>query len=869
MGPWDGARAGPLRLSVVVRPVSTGLPAGAFSAVQSVALEGDWALTSSGPGAWAHPREIVETASWRPAVVPGTVASAIGPEDLDAHTAYHSHDWWYRCRFAAPAHRGGRYRLRFDGLATLAQVWLNGDALLSSDNMFVAREVEVSDSIALENELVIAFRSLDAALGLKRPRPRWKTKLVDHQQLRWFRTTLLGRIPGWTPAVQPVGPWRGVWLETVDGFDIPVASVQTGWNGREGLLDIRAEVSRLDQTASLQRATVQIGATTFEVPLHPTPTGWTLEASLSVPGVKPWWPATHGSPHLYDGSLLLETSSGVLPVALGRLGFRSVRFERDPEHFGIVVNGTQVFCRGSCWTTNDVISLEGDHERMRDKLRLLAQANGNMVRVGGTMVYESEEFYRACDELGIMVWQDMMFANMDYPLDDPAFAASARTEIDQQLRRLAHHPSVVTICGSSEVEQQAAMFGAAKSIWSHSFFSESVRDVVSERSGAVGESWPYWPSTPSGGALPFHVGEGLTHYYGLGAYRRPLDDVRLARVRFTPECLGFSHIPDTDNLRRLTPDGSVPPHDPNWKRGVPRDSGPGWDFEDVRDHYLERLYDVDAVELRSQDLERYLALSRLVTGEVMSHAYGEWRRTEDPCAGALTWFWNDLRPGAGWGVLDSDGRPKAAYYWLRRAWAPRCIRLLDRGLDGLAALLINDANEALDCILEVVVVGRHGILDLASTTVHVDRASTAEVLVEQLFGRFLDPTYSYRFGPPRHEAIAGRLVTSDGATVLSEDVYRPVRQNMSRVRGLSSSVSATASGLSLALTSDQLLNGVHIDVAGHAPDDNYFALTPGRPKIVTLHRLPGTGTSSHGHVDALNLDESVRLSLPTPSLSQR
>jgi beta-mannosidase len=130
--------------------------------------------------------------------------------------------------------------------------------------------------------------------------------------------------------------------------------------------------------------------------------------------------------------------------------------------------------------------------------------------------------------------------------------------------------------------------------------------------------------------MPFHLSEGLSHYYGVGAYKRPPDDARFAGVKFSPECLGFSNVPEPGVLARLTPDGVVPPHHPAWKAGVPRDSGAGWDFEDVRDHWLEVLYGVDAVSLRSHDLERYHQLSRVVTGRIMARVFDEWRSPENP-----------------------------------------------------------------------------------------------------------------------------------------------------------------------------------------------------------------------------------------------
>jgi beta-mannosidase len=163
-------------------------------------LHTGWKCAATLPGRYAEPAGLEGAAlEWIDATVPGTVASCRG-HDLDTPADFDAHDWWYVVDFSAePASAGARDTLRFDGLATLAEVWLNGKRILSSRNMFVGHRVDVNALLARENRLAILFRSLDAALAEKRPRPRWKTALVSHQNLRWFRTTLLGRIPGWTP----------------------------------------------------------------------------------------------------------------------------------------------------------------------------------------------------------------------------------------------------------------------------------------------------------------------------------------------------------------------------------------------------------------------------------------------------------------------------------------------------------------------------------------------------------------------------------------------------------------------------------------------------------------------------------------------
>ncbi len=835
---------------------------GTISSTRSTALSEGWSLVSTPPGAWSSPADIAADARWEAAVVPGTVALSVGPDDVDGHQPYDAVDWWYRFRLPEGAfdEDAPRQRLRFAGLATLAEVWLGGRKILDSTNMFCAHEVDVTGSGLAGSELVICFRSLQAALGERRPRPRWKTKLVESQQLRWFRTTLLGRIPGWAPAIQPVGPWRSVRAESVLGLDVRSFRVRPSIEGRDGRVDVALTLEDTGDGIGLKEALLEVSGAEFPLEVREQGGAWTVQGAARIERPALWWPHTHGKPALHACTLRLETSAGPVSVLCGPVGFRSVEVDRSGGRIQFVVNGVPVFCRGSCWTTNDILSLVGDPARMRRSLELLAEAHGNMVRVGGTMVYETDEFYRACDELGLMVWQDFMFANMDYPVGERAFDESVRVEVEQQLRRLSSHACVVAYCGGSEVEQQAAMFGAEREIWSNALFSEGLPARVSE----LAPGTPYWPSTPTGGPLPFHVGEGLAHYYGVGAYRRPLEDVRLAAVKFTPECLGISHVPEGPNLRRLSPSGAVPPHDPAWKRGVPRDTGPGWDFEDVRDHYLERLYGVHAVQLRSDDLERYLALSRIVSGEIMEHAFAEWRRDADPCGGALTWFWSDLRPGAGWGVVDSDGLPKPAYHYLRRAWAPTCVRLLDRGLDGLVALLLNERAQAFEGWLELVVVaGGRTVIARSSQEISVPARRSVEVSVEEQLGHFVDSTYSYRFGPPRHEAIVARLLADDGDSVVSEHVYRPVRSAMTEAPAVSATVERGTDGaLVVNLASDWILYGVRLDVRGHRASDNHFCLTPGRPRLVTLLPTTGPERSLLGFVEALNLRDAVQLSAP-------
>lgn len=840
----------------------TGVAPGVVSTHRVHSLSDGWSLTSAQPGVGGIQHSTCPEHGWKSAVVPGTVAMAAGATDLDAHARYDEVDWWYRCTFSRPQPLSSptdRVRLRFDGLATLAEVWLNGQSILSSCNMFVVHGVDVTELLEAENELLIVFRSLDIALAQKRPRPRWKTNLVDHQQLRWFRTTLLGRIPGWTPHVHAVGPWRAVWLECVSSIDVDELDLQPRTDGDRQLVSIDARIRRLDSRVEIRSADVIVGDARAALTVAPDGDGYRIRGDASFEHLPLWWPHTHGAPALLDCSLALDTSTGPVSVTCGRIGFRSITVDKSEGAIRFHVNGVPIFCRGACWTVADVASLTGSNEELSAILATVVAGGANMLRVIGSMVYEADRFYDLCDERGIMVWQDFMFANMDYPVVDAAFRASIEAEVDQQLLRLQRHPCLAAYCGGSEIEQQAAMFGAPREIWSNEFFSRALPDLIELRH----RDMPYWSSTPTGGALPFHVGQGLAHYYGVGAYRRGLEDVRSAGVRFAPECLGFSNIAEPDGLPTLDSGRTPPPHDPAWKRGVPRDTGAGWDFEDVRDHYLRTIYGIDPVELRSVNLERYVALSKALTGELMQRVFEEWRSDTSGCGGGLVWFLRDLRPGAGWGILDHVGRPKAAYYFVKRAWAPRAIRLLDRGLDGLRIEVSNDVHERLDAQVELLVIARGStVIARALRSVSIAARSRSALSADELLGSFFDTNYSYRFGPLMHEAVVARLLDPVSDAMWAEAVYVPHSPSTARPATLTAAVERRGQDHAVRLTSDALVHHVRIDVRGYLPEDNYFALTPGRDRVITLRRVSATERPFRGFVEASNIADAVPLHLP-------
>lgn len=737
------------------------------------------------------------------AAVPGTVAAALtqaGQFDPAAPAPLQGRDWWYRCRLSEPA---GPAVLRLEGLATLADVFLNGELVGRSESMYVGLDLAVE--LSGDDEVAICFRSLTDALAAKGPRALWRPRLLDDQGLRLVRTTLLGHMPGWAPTIQAVGPYRPISLIRpgrirLDEVHVAADLTEDG----HGLLAVSAQGVPAD--AQLRCAGLSAN---FVVD------GDRSIATLVIPDVNPWWPATHGSPTLYEVEIVTDDTGHLLT----RTGFRRLEVTTGDE-FGIQVNGIPIFCRGAVWTNADLLSLTGERDSYLPLLQQLADAGANLVRLPGIATYESDAFFELCDELGLMVFADFMFANFDYPATDPAWLGMVEAEVRQFLDARQGNPSLAACSAGSEIAQQASMLGLPPSRWYSALATEVLPGLVSELRPDVG----YVPGSPSGGALPFSPDGGVGHYYGVGAYERPLEDARRANVGFATECLAFANLSDDDDI--------------DLDAGVPQDPGTDWDFADTRNHYIERLYELDPDQLRADAPAAFADFGRAAVAEVVTETFTEWRRAGSGCRGALVFHLADLAPGAGWGVLDSTHRPKSIFRALARAWRPVWVGLTDEGTNGLRLHLVNDTAEAITGEVEVFGL-RDGEVVVARATAEVTLAprSATAMNATDLYDGFFDYTYAYRFGPAELSVTVARLRV-DGAVVGEAFSFPVGRASALGKAQLQAEAVETEDGWLVQLSTDRFAQSVHVVVPGFVVADDWFHLIPGETVEVELRALP-------------------------------
>ena len=716
--------------------------------------------------------------AFRAVTVPCTVAGVLrdcGEWEIGDPGDFESEHWTFRCRFPG----GAEDLLECHGLTPNAQVVLNGVPLAIADSMF--RPLQLPVTLEHDNVLEIHFPPLQHTP--RKPRARWRTRLLD-QQWRWVRTTAIGRMPSWGPLFGTVGPWREVRLRT---RTLDNVQVQVSLDGNDGIVTWKA------RPRTAKRDVLMIGTARAEL------RGDEWSATMRIRDAERWWPHTHGGQPRYH--IALESGLWSDDIA-----FRAIK-QLDP--FALFINDVDVFCRGTCWMPCDPVGLAGDP---RPALLRAKSAHFNMLRVSANTVYESDAFYSACDALGILVWQDFMFASLDYPFADAAFAHTATEEATAFLHRTATRACLATLCGNSEVEMQALLVG--QPIETPPFYGETLARLCGESRPDV----PYVSGTPGGSNPVVQPHTGWSHYYGVGVYERPLHDARTSQVRFATECLGFAQRPS----RASQADWHALP----WSERITRTDGVG-DLVHTHAYYLRERYALDADTLSARDPVLCAALAEILPGEVMMATFAEWR-TRRQCRGALIWKWRDLWPGCGLGLLDAANRDKAAMHYVRRVLAPTAALFSDEGLNGLELHLINEREPAVsaDLTLEVFTGGQR-------IDVHASRQSVAarghEVLMlDALLGRFADLQRAWRFGQADGDLVVARW----GATPAA--FFFPGAWPIPQPRAIG--LRAERTGTALRVAPRDFAHTVIVD--GDASSDNYFHLAPGELRVLDVSAGP-------------------------------
>ncbi|MET9674824.1 glycoside hydrolase family 2 protein [Streptomyces sp. NPDC006482] len=595
-----------------------------------------------------------------------------------------------------------RTELVFEGLDTAAEVFLDGASLGATRNMHRVHRFDVTGRTGpLEVRFSSAYEEAERVRALTGDRPN-----VYPEPFQYIRKMACSFGWDWGPTVVTAGMWRPVRLEHWSTARLSEVRPLVTVDGTTGRVELRVRVARTESGAVLPlslRATVSdtgsattvdtsgetpfatVSDTTvetaFETAFEAAFDGDEAVVVLEVPEARLWWPRGYGQQPLYELDVtLLDEDGAPLDTWSRRIGFRTVEVDRSTDEHGtgftFVVNGVRIFARGVNWIPDDVLPSRVTPDRYRTRLTQAAEANIDLVRIWGGGIYEDDAFYDVCDELGLMVWQDFLFACAAYPEEQP-LRGEVEAEARDNVVRLMPHPSLVLWNGNNENlwgfrdwEWETPLAGDS---WGEGYYLGILPRIVAE----LDPTRPYTAGSPWSGSWDHHPNDPRhgTHHSWEVWNRQDYAEYRANVPRFCAE-FGWQAPPALATLRRALPDEVLAPDSPGMLHHQKAEDGNGKLNRGIDHHF----------GLPENDFDRWHYLAQVVQARAVAAGIEHWRANWPVCAGTVVWQLNDCWPVSSWAAIDGDGRLKPLYHELRRVYADRVLSLVPDGEGPVLAL---------------------------------------------------------------------------------------------------------------------------------------------------------------------------------------
>jgi beta-mannosidase len=700
--------------------------------------------------------------------------------------------------------------LEIDMLDTVAEIFVNGQSILKADTMFRRHAAGLSSALRLgQNEISIHFASpVRVAAERQAGMPFYIPYAAQNCP-----------IPHGNMLRKPACDFGWDWNIALAPFGI-YGDIRLVAEGKPELYDIRITQKRDDDriTISIRARALDVAAATVSLcgqMQHMEFSEGLAWASMTVENPNLWWPAGQGAQPLYDLSIRYDDVAIVR-----RIGFRSIELitEKDAAGTGFKfrVNGHDVFARGANWIPADALASNITPEATRDLLQSAVDANMNMIRVWGGGRYEPDWFYDLCDEMGLMVWQDFMFACNLYPSTD-AFLHEVKAEVGENVVRIHHHACIALWCGDNELVGALTWFEESRKDRDRYLvnYDRLNRTIETELRALVPEA-NWWPSSPSPGPLSFgdawhDDSSGDMHFWSVWHEGREFDHYRDVKPRFCSE-FGFQSYPSMQVIEKF-----AGPAD--WNIASPvmeshqKNAGGNARIAETMFRYFR--FPVD--------FANFVYLSQVQQGLAIKTAVTHWRSLKPHCMGTLYWQLNDTWPVCSWSSLDHGGNWKLLHHMARQFFAPVIVSVVPTD-GGIALKAVNDTRDVVDLTVTAMAAAMDGSArEIARTLVAVGPDAAVHVMRVPADAVGVDEMLAFTW--------------TDGGTHHGGDVFapHPYKSYDLRAPGVTQRVAATKAGWRITLSAQNLALFVALEADQPGRFSlNAFTLFPAHDATVTF-----------------------------------
>lgn len=700
----------------------------------------------------------LDPSGWLQTSVPASIfnsliaAGQINQTDINANPEKFSwvseKPWIYKKVFDAPDEllNCDRVELVFDGLDAITSIWLNNKLIGKTNNMFIPFRFDVTPLLKPRSNVILV--KFEPAIQYAKKLMNRYTSFAETDHRNPYRVYVRKAQYqfGWDfcPALPGCGIWRTVRLEGTKKARITELHFRTvDCNQRYADLKIALKLDKITKGKVLCRLNLSCAGQATEHNLIFEPSEESQSTVIRIEKPFLWWPSGYGPQNLYNFVLQLRNGDEMIDQTQKEIGIRTVKLNRLPdehgEQFQFEINNQRVFAKGANWVPASIFAgsvTAGDYEKL---LQAAATRNINMLRVWGGGYYETNRFYELCDQLGIMVWQDFMFACAYYP-DRQWFLKEVKKEAAEIIRQLRNHPCMVLWCGNNEIDwmHHTGRLGKSKKFHGKTIYHQLLPQLVAELDGDT----DYIPTTPLGEKDKFKSGKTLTtHQWDVWAGHQPIRQY-LCRPQNIPRFVtefGLQSLPNTETIKNFCPSEQLRIASLAIEKHNYQLDGNGRLYR-----YVGDLFGV------AENLEHFVYLSQLTQARAIK-AYVEYLRAHNVRNhGVLFWQLNDCCPAISWSAMDYWKKPKALYYYAKRFFSEVLIALVSEtepvqttsepALQPLNVTVVNDSNQPINAMLNCRLIDLFGdVLDQAVFPVSITPFSTSAC--PKLPKAMISPTY--------------------------------------------------------------------------------------------------------------------------------